>query len=793
LEKFYYEIAISKSPLRAAYTYSSSSMMLPGTRVLVNFSNRAATGYVVDEKILSKENSSLKIKEIEDYIDYKPLIDERHIALAKRVSEYYLTPIGKVFDLFFSSSPDIKINQRIIKKAFDEYIEGFEGKEGSVSMSVFFERLGKIKGKKSLKKLIEEGKVEIATGLSILKPKERQIKIVRLKADLEEILNKKISRQAEEIVQYLLFYGESTEKNIIKNLCLKSSSPLNTLEKAGYLEVDMMDFKPDEYSEKRSRISLHAIQIEIAEKIKKSFKKTPSSKGNIHLIHGITGSGKTEIYFDLIDSVLKEGKKAMFLLPEISLTPQMIARIRNRFPEKEIETFHSSLNVPKRKKIWRDAVCGKIDILLGTRSCLWIPVPDLGLYILDEEHDESFMQEDSLPVYDARQVCEWFSELFEIPVVLGSATPRMETFYEAAEKKIKLHSILERPMGITLPDVKAIDMIHEERFNYLFAKETIQRLDETVSAGKQAFILVSKKGFASYTMCLDCGFVIKCPNCEVSMTYHLYSNFLKCHYCGFENPIPQKCPQCGSKKLSKGGYGTEKVEEQLNGFFPELKVLRIDRDIITNIEDLNTAYDEIKKGKVRIVVGTKMISKGLDFPDVDLVVILNADQYLFFPDFRSNEKTFQLLSQMSGRAGRANSGAKVIIQTYSITSKPIIYAVNHDYRAFFEDESKNRELAFYPPYSHIILFLFKYYDKNTVETASFEFCSVLKAEIEKDSVLLGPTPCLITKIAGQYRYQAILKTGNTAPEIEKVSRIINRRKEFDKFINIVVDPIKMMI
>jgi len=211
LEKFYYEIAISKSPLRAAYTYSSSSMMLLGTRVLVNFSNRAATGYVVDEKILSKEDLSLKIKEIEDYIDYKPLIDERHIALAKRVSEYYLTPIGKVFDLFFSSSPDIKINQRIIKKALDEYIEGFEGKEGSVSMQVYFERLGKTKGKKSLKKLLEEGKVEIATGLSILKPKERQIKIVRVKADLEEILNKKISRQAEEIVQYLLFYGEDTE------------------------------------------------------------------------------------------------------------------------------------------------------------------------------------------------------------------------------------------------------------------------------------------------------------------------------------------------------------------------------------------------------------------------------------------------------------------------------------------------------------------------------------------------------------------------------------------------------
>ncbi|HOD90278.1 MAG TPA: primosomal protein N' [Thermotogota bacterium] len=787
----YYEVAISGNPLRRAFTYASSEEIDPGTRVVVDFRNRVTIGYVLDVAHPSEELAA-KTKALLEIVDYYPLLTSTHIELAKRTARYFFSPIGKVCDLFFSASPQIVVQTRLVRSSYDE-MPGFESAEASVPAEVFFQRVGRKKGRVLLEEWLKEKRVVRAIGLKTRTQRTRTDSWIRPVDDLGQALSKleKTSGKEWAIMQHLLLHAEEPASYVKKTFRVNDATLLS-MAKRRLLLIEEMDDSEATYVEERGRVNLTDRQKEVSRSILRDIdRSTPVLE---HVIHGVTGSGKTEVYFSVIAEILKRGRAVLFLIPEISLSPQTIARVRTRFPDVEVGIYHSALKPAQRQREWQKAVIGETKIFLGTRSALWVPMPNLGLIIVDEEHDTSYAQEDAQPYYDTKRVVRWLSELGGIPVVYGSATPRIETFYEAQElRQTRLHTLPERPLGISLPHVRLIDMIHAERVNAFFSKELVQSMDEVLSRGKQVFLLANRKGFAPFLICSMCGFVAKCVQCDVSLTYHQATRRLKCHYCGFETSLYTRCPSCEREGLHFSGYGTEKVEEVLKTLFPDRRVLRMDKEAIDSLEKLSAALERIKDKKIDIVVGTKMISKGLDFPEVELVGVLDADHFLYFPDFRSSERTFQLLSQMSGRAGRAFSESLVLVQTRSIDKTSIQKSALHDYPGFFAQETQNRKMASYPPYGHIVILNFTCYDKEVGAALSSKISTELKESLGPENKMLGPTEALIFKLSGQYRYRTMVKTQQPEKVVGAIESMFDRNPDYEKTVSVVVDPLGMIL
>ena len=791
-ETFFFDVAISRSPLRKTFTYKHPAPLKEGSRVLVSFSGRTTLGYVMGESAqIPKE---VRFKEVEDVLDFSPLLEPVHLALASKVCSYFFAPPGKVMDLFFAGSPRVQVRHRVVRLDLKGECAPFSDKEGSISLELFFQRMGQKAGKKTLEEYIEKGRVEVVRGIEKKHPSGPTRVFYRLKKSLDGLMDPGITPQGWRILQYLLVFGEAPETELKKKLSLSSRSPLQTLEKKGLVEKVQREEQAQGYHMQRDRVELNPLQQAIVEQMQKQIWTSGKKRVLTHLLHGITGSGKTEIYFALADRVLEAGKRVLYLLPEISLTPQMIARVQNRFPENSVGVFHSALKPSQRRKQWLQAVNGETDILLGTRSSLWVPLPDPGIILLDEQHDESYMQSESQPVYDALHVASWMAALRQIPLVMGSATPRLESYWQAKEgKDVQFHQILERPFGVKLPEVKVVDMLHTPRFNAIFSREMVQRMDQSLSRDRQVFVLVGKKGYASYVMCQQCGTVIGCDHCDVSLTLHRYSNRLKCHYCGLEKPVPAICPSCGNDRLVTRGFGTEKVEEQLRGVFPEKKIIRIDRDNIQNLEQLHQALALIENRRVDVVVGTRMISKGLDFPQVELVVILDADQTLYFPDFRSSERTFQLVHQMAGRAGRADATSKVVIQTHSFGNRAISHSAHHDFDGFFHEEILLRKIGNYPPYCHLVQVQVYAYETELVARKANELAQALQKGIPDEVELLGPAPGFIFKLAGQYRENILLKCADPAQVTPVLAEIFAKDPKLETYARVIVDPLRMIL
>ena len=789
--KIYYDIAVSGSPLQRSFTYSSSEEIDPGTRVVIDFRNRITVGYVLGVAHPSEEVVA-RTKDLSEIIDFRPLLSDAYLELAKRTARYFYSPIGKICDLFFSASPKIVLRTRLIRSSYEE-MPGFESTEASVDSEVFFERLGRKKGRVLLDQWLQEKRVVWAIGLKTYTAKARTDYWVRPDASLSQALSKLEKSKSKEwaILQHVLFHMEERASHLKKAFRV-SDAVLQSMVKRQLLSMEEMDASGTAFAEERETVCLTARQKEISQAIIHGIdNSTPVRE---HLVYGVTGSGKTEIYFSLIAEMLRRRRSVLFLIPEISLSPQTIARVKTRFPEVEVGVYHSALKPTQRQREWQKAVSGETKILLGTRSSLWVPIPDLGLILMDEEHDTSYAQEDAQPFYDAKRVVRWLSELGKIPAVYGSATPRLESFYEAQELcQMRLHTLSERPRGVSLPKVHLIDMIHTEKVNPFLSKELVRSMDTVLSRGKQVFLLANRKGFAPFLTCAQCGFVAKCEQCDVSLTYHLAAHRLKCHYCGFETAPYTRCPSCQSPALSYSGYGTEKVEEALKSLFPNKRILRIDRETVGSVEKLNAAFQQITDKKTDIVVGTKMISKGLDFPEVELVGVLDADHFLYFPDFRSSERTFQLLSQMSGRAGRTVSDSLVVVQTRSIDKTPIQRSAHHDYVGFFALESRNRQLANYPPFGHIVILNFSCYDKEEAAALSSKMSAEMKKSLSPEYKVLGPTEALVFKASGQYRYRTMIKTSCPEEVVAAVEREIGRNPAYEKTVSVLVDPLGMIL
>ena len=517
-----------------------------------------------------------------------------------------------------------------------------------------------------------------------------------------------------------------------------------------------------------------------------------NSGNNLFLLKGVTGSGKTEVYMRMVEEALQKNQSAIVLVPEISLTPQMIERFKGRFG-RDVALFHSKLSDGERYDEWFRVKEGKARLVVGARSAIFLPVKNLGLIIIDEEHENTY-KSDQNPKYQTKEVAEFLSEQKGCRVVLGSATPTIETYYRALTGDLKLLELNSRVDGKAMPPMKVIDMRNELRSGNisLFSRELFKDIEEKLSKGEQIILFLNRRGFSTFVSCRSCGYVFKCEECDISMTYHR-SGLLVCHYCGKTKRAPQKCPKCDSKYVKFFGAGTERVEEEVKKYFKDARVLRMDVDTTRSKDSYENIYNTFKEGKADILIGTQMISKGLDFKNVTLVGILAADMSINIPDYRAAERTFQIITQVAGRAGRGEKQGKVVIQTYTPEHYSLEYAVNYDYEGFYEKEFTVRALMKYPPFGKILLINGISKKEDLLKNFMHKISNVIKPLVEKelDIDILGPIPCLVAKVKENYRWQIVIKGEFESEFAKKIKELLydeNKNVYNDIRISMDINP-----
>lgn len=535
-------------------------------------------------------------------------------------------------------------------------------------------------------------------------------------------------------------------------LITKMSSSINTIIKYGFASIIYEECKRYKYDgiSNYKRVNLTDKQRLVSDTIISSF-----GKSDTFLLYGVTGSGKTEVYMDVIEKAINNGKSAIMLVPEIGLTPQIVGKFISRFGN-VISVLHSKLSDSERYDEYRKITNGESKIVIGTRSAIFVPFNNIGVIIIDEEHTSSYKQ-DNNPRYSAINVAEWRSKYHNCPLVLGSATPSLESFAKAGNHVYKLLSLTERAGGSVLPIVNIIDMKEEVRNgNFILSDMLKNKISEVLSKGEQAIILLNRRGYSSTISCKECGYVYKCPNCDITYTYHKSSNNLKCHYCGYSMVLPNKCSICGSDNLKDYGLGTEKLEETLNSLY-KARIVRMDVDTTSKKGQHQKIIDDFGEHKYDILIGTQMIAKGLDFPLVTLVGVVSIDSSLTSPDYRASENTFQLLSQVSGRAGRSENKGEVIVQTFNPDHYAITLAKNHDYIDFYKEEMKVRKMLKYSPYYYMVLVSITSKDYELGFKEANKIGSYIRNNISSDSIVLGPTMANMFKVNNIYHYQIIIK------------------------------------
>ncbi|MFT8347843.1 primosomal protein N' [Clostridium saccharoperbutylacetonicum] len=512
-----------------------------------------------------------------------------------------------------------------------------------------------------------------------------------------------------------------------------------------------------------------------------------------YLIKGVTGSGKTEVYMRLVEEMLNQGKSAVVLVPEISLTPQMIERFKGRFGE-NVALFHSRLSDGERFDEWYRIKEGKAKLAIGARSALFLPFQDLGLIIIDEEHENTYKSEHN-PKYHAREVSEFICELKKCKLVLGSATPNVESYYRAINGEYELIHMNRRVNGKRMPFMKIVDMREELKNKNLslFSKALLNELDETLKNKKQAILFLNRRGYSTFISCRSCGYVFKCPECDVSMTYHK-NGYLICHYCGRAEQVQKVCPKCNSKYVKFFGAGTERVELEVKKFFPKARILRMDVDTTRFKNAHESIYNSFKNGEADILIGTQMVSKGLDFKNVTLVGVLAADMSLNLPDYRAIERTYQIITQVAGRAGRGEDEGKVIVQSYTPNHYSLNYAMEEDYKSLFDEEIKLRRLMGNPPFGKILLINCNSKSEEKLKNFMYILADNLKKIVSEDLTMLGPVPCIITKIKENYRWQIIIKgifNDEFGEKVKDMLYILNKSVYNEIRVSIDVNPNNM--
>ncbi|MBI2342322.1 MAG: primosomal protein N' [Deltaproteobacteria bacterium] len=532
--------------------------------------------------------------------------------------------------------------------------------------------------------------------------------------------------------------------------------------------------------------------ITLTEKQKAAYESFCSSylKYSTTLLHGITGSGKTEIYLKLFEDILARSKSAIFMVPEIGMTPQTVSRISARFKDK-ISVYHSGLSDSRRFYEWRRIKSGSAKIVVGTRSSVFAPFANLGLIVIDEEHDTSYKQDES-PRYNGRDTAIMRAKIEGVQCILGSATPSVETFTNVQTKKYHYLYLSERPSGAPLPNVEIIDMRGVPK-NAVISPTLVSEIGAALHNHMQAILFINRRGYGSFILCTECGSATVCPNCNITLSYHKEGHNLLCHYCEYKIPMVQRCLKCGSASIRAFGSGTERIEDEIKTCFPSASVARFDRDATSKAHARPKILSQMKSGKIDILIGTQMITKGHDFPNIALVGVLDADLSLNFPDFRAAERTFQLLAQVAGRAGRRETQGKVIIQTFNPENYAIRSAARHNFFDFYKCEFPIRRELLYPPFGRLVLVKIEGANEQNVE--KYSHAIVNSINIPPDVLILGPSPAPLTKVRGKFRWHFLIKSKDIKKlkaVTEQISGLQNANKPKGIKVSVDVDPVNML-
>ncbi len=785
-------------PIPGAYTYripfELNEKVKVGQRAVVQFGKiKIMSGLIIS---LSKNvPDCTNIKYIIDILDDEPVINQNQLKLWNWISSYYLCYLGEVMQAALPSALKLSSESKI--SLDDDYKLDSENLSDNeflivealqIQPQLTITEVSKIIGYKKVMPIIKtmiEKKIIVMQEELLQKYKAKYERYVRLSntyrddaamQELMDSLSKRAYKQLEMLMAFFVLGGSADNDVLVSELMKKanaSSSIMSAMVEKGIFESYQK--RVSRLKEYKALTSVDTIQFtekqqEAFDDIHKGFDEEKPV-----LLHGVTASGKTEIYIKLIQEAIDEGKQVLYLLPEIALTEQIINRLKKYFGDK-VGVYHSRYDNNERVEIWQQVMNfrnsgvqefrnsrkvgqgSKYQIIIGSRSAIFLPFNDVGLIIVDEEHDGSFKQIDPAPRYSARDLAVVMSKMFNARLVLGSATPSFESYFNAKQNKYHLVTIKERYGGVEMPEIIVDDMRIETRRKTMqanFGKVLIDTMNKTLEEKNQVILFQNRRGFSLRIECDHCNYIPQCINCDVSLTYHKNQNILKCHYCGYTSNVPAECPSCKSTDLKMHGYGTERIEDDLKIVFPEANSARLDLDTTRTKNSYQYILEQFQNKETDILVGTQMVTKGLDFDSVKTVGILNADNMLTFPDFRAYERSFQLMEQVSGRAGRKGDKGKVIIQTFQPQHQVIQNVMSHDYVRFYEEQMPVRRQFNYPPYSRLILIRLKDVDSMKLNKAADELARAFRYAF-KDNVL-GPEYPIVSRVKNLYIKQMIIK------------------------------------
>ena len=741
-----------------------------GQRVTVPFGPRFIMGYVLGFK---EESEFARVKEIKDVLDLIPTLTNELIELGRELSVKNTIPLVGIYQAMLPQALKSKYTKKLV--CFDVSVLPLD-------LAVKFNKNHECIYNDELKpflKLIKQAltvdemqiKYEIKQALN-----EKYIKRIKL---IDASIPLRGKKQIE-VVEYMRNTLDCLKTELMDTVVVTSST-LNTLIKKGVIE----EYHVEIYREIESLYEIADKTVTLNEKQEEVFNHINSNlnKEEVYLLHGVTGSGKTEIYLNIIEEVLNKGKEAIMLVPEISLTPMMVTRFKGRFGD-DVALLHSRLSIGEKYDEWRKIRRKEVKVVVGARSAIFAPFTNLGIIIIDEEHTDTYKQ-DTNPRYHAKDVALSRIKTYKIPLILGSATPSIDSYYKALNKEFTLLELPYRANKASLPKVYIEDM--RDEFSYgnlsIFSRRLKEAITDRLEKKEQIILLLNRRGHSTFVMCRSCGEVIMCPNCDISLTYHENTNQLVCHYCGHKESNPSVCPYCSSKHIRYMGIGTEKVEELVRKSFPEARTIRMDADTTKG----KNAHEKLLyqfEHEGDILIGTQMIAKGLDFKKVSLVGVLAADMSLNLPDFSAVEKTFQLLTQVSGRAGRHDIAGEVVIQTYNPDHYAISNAKNHDYHHFYETEMEIRKIAGYTPVKDLVQIILMDKDVNKVLRLGTKVVMNLRRNTSKGTQILGPVLPKVARINNYYRAQIIIKH-KADPMLEKTLK--NIYSEFSGDVSISID------
>ncbi|MDE5901937.1 MAG: primosomal protein N' [Muribaculaceae bacterium] len=786
-------------PLYSSFTYSIPEGMegvVTGSRVLVQFGRRKFyTGIVASVHPDAPEGYS--VKPISLLLDPTPIVRFPQLRLWQWIADYYLCSPGEVYKAaiptglkpesttFLSLSPDCDLLEASASlKEEEARILQLVSSEKRLSISDIESRTEITNATSYIRPLLEQGVLEVAEAV-VEKYRPKTVRMVRLSlrpGDHDGVhrlldLTNRSTRQQNALMAYLDmsgFLSTRTEPKEVERDALMQRAGITP----GILKA-MVDKEIFEvYKKSVNRFQdfdgdtcpippLTEIQRDAFDAIAEGFRTK-----EVMLLHGVTGSGKTEIYAHLIDRVLNAGRQVLFLVPEISLTTQLTDRLRRLFGDRLL-VYHSKFSDNERVDVWRRVLDSHDPLLiLGARSAVFLPFHHLGLVIVDEEHESSYKQYDPAPRYNARDTAMVLASMHGAKTLLGSATPAVDTYYKALNGKYGLVTLSERFEGAALPTVEIIDMKDQRKRKLsdgILSQPLRLATEQAMHDGKQALMFQNRRGFAPFVVCRNCGWTPRCTNCDVALVYHKHSDLLRCHYCGFSMPLPPLCPACQENSVEVYGYGTERIAEEVHRRFEGYRVGRMDLDSTRNKDAFQEIIEDFSCHNMDILVGTQMITKGLDFGDVTVVGVLNADSLLNFPDFRANERAFNMLEQVAGRAGRRSDAGYVFIQTTDPGNAVLAHVAAHDYKAFYEMEIQSRERLLYPPFSRIINIFLKNKNSTDAEAAAHLFANALRATFGPR--VLGPEKPFVSRVATWYLQCIMLKIESSA-SMSKVKRIL---------------------